>query len=149
MTQPRLFARGFDFPEGPVFDGEGNLYLVAMGSGDIPRVRPDGVVEAFANTGGKPNGLACGPEGLLYVCDAGRRAILTVTPAGIVATLVAEWAEGPFAGPMTCVSTGRAGSTSPIRSARMSPTPSAGCSTAPRARCAAWPRAWPSPTAWP
>jgi gluconolactonase len=113
---PRRFAGGFAFPEGPAFDGEGNLYLVAMGSGDIPRARPDGTVEVFVNTEGQPNGLAFGPGGVLHVCDAGRRAILTVDPDGAIRTLADAWGGGARPGALPCAPTGSApGSASQTR----------------------------------
>jgi len=97
--QPRRFAEGFAFPEGPAFDTEGNLYLVSMGNGDILRVTPDGGVSLLANTGGAPNGLAFGPDGLLYVAEARHRAILRVDRAGTIAILLMEAEGEPFRAP--------------------------------------------------
>lgn len=91
---PRLFAANVPAPEGPAFDVEGNLFVVCMGSGDILKIDSEGRARVFCNTGGHPNGLAFGPDGLLYIAEAGLRAILTATPDGILSTL----AEG-FLGP--------------------------------------------------
>ncbi len=99
MAEARLLAVGIDFPEGPVFDGEGRLHVVAMGSRDVLRVDGTGAVEMLVHTGGAPNGLAFGPDGLLYVCDAGLRAILTVDASGRARVLTDGWEGGAFAGP--------------------------------------------------
>lgn len=99
MADAHLLVAGIDFPEGPVFDREGRLHVVAMGAGDVLRVDPAGSVEVLAHTGGAPNGLAFGPDGLLYVCDAGLRAILTVEAPGRASVLTDSWEGGGFAGP--------------------------------------------------
>lgn len=44
-----LFAKGFKFPEGPVFDRQGNLFIVDIETGDISRISPDGEVKTFIN----------------------------------------------------------------------------------------------------
>ena len=96
---PRLFAVGTPGPEGPAFDAAGHLFVVCMGNGNLLKISPAGRAEVFANTGGTPNGLAFGPDGLLYVAEAGRRAILVAEAGGGLRTL-ATGADGkPFLGP--------------------------------------------------
>ncbi|MDP6439941.1 MAG: SMP-30/gluconolactonase/LRE family protein, partial [Candidatus Brocadiia bacterium] len=73
-----IFADGIPFPEGPVFDSQGNLFVCARRDGYIVKVTPDGSVHKFIETGGKPNGLAIDAEDVLYVADATRREILMV-----------------------------------------------------------------------
>lgn len=80
-----VFARGFEFPEGPAFDRVGRLYLVNLRGGYLSRVNPDGRVEHFATTGGAPNGSAFRPgSGDLYVADSGLNSILAIEPTGLV-----------------------------------------------------------------
>lgn len=72
MTAPvSLLISGYDSPEGPCFDREGNLYFVNWLSGSIVRLTPGGVASEFFNTGGIPAGLAFHPDGSLYVADEG------------------------------------------------------------------------------
>jgi gluconolactonase len=66
-----LVISGFDSPEGPAFDREGNLYFVNWNSSSIVRVTPDGEASEFFNTGGIPAGLAFHRDGSLYVADEG------------------------------------------------------------------------------
>jgi len=96
---PRLFVANTPAPEGPAFDGAGNLFVVCMGNGDILKISPDGRTEVFANTGGHPNGLAFGPGGLLYIAEAGLRAILVAGADGALRTLATAGEGQPFAGP--------------------------------------------------
>jgi gluconolactonase len=73
-----IFADGIPFPEGPAFDSQGNLFVCARRDGYIVKVTPDGSVQKFVETDGKPNGLAIDADDLIYVADAVRREILTV-----------------------------------------------------------------------
>lgn len=60
---------GYDSPEGPAFDRDGNLYFVNWLSSAIVRLTPEGVASEFFNTGGIPAGLAFHSDGSLYVAD--------------------------------------------------------------------------------
>jgi gluconolactonase len=96
---PRLFVSNTPAPEGPAFDDAGNLFVVCMGNGNILKITPDGQTDVFANTGGHPNGLAFGPEGLLYIAEAGLKAILVADGEGNLRTLATEGEGQGFAGP--------------------------------------------------
>jgi len=37
-TEIALIKEGFDFPEGPAFDGDGTLYITQCGNGWISRI---------------------------------------------------------------------------------------------------------------
>jgi len=67
----RVIAEGLCFPEGPAFDGDGNLYIVEIQAGQVSRIDPDGKRSVFAETEGGPNGSNFGPDGNLYVCNCG------------------------------------------------------------------------------
>ena len=64
---------GLRFPEGPVAMADGSVVLVEMFGPRITVVLPDGTKETVAEVPGGPNGLALGPNGLLYVCNNGGR----------------------------------------------------------------------------
>jgi gluconolactonase len=81
-VKPRVIAEGLVFPEGPAFDRAGKLYAVELRAGRVSRIAPGGRPEVFALTGGSPNGAAFGPDGALYVCNAGERDAQTGRPDG-------------------------------------------------------------------
>ena len=66
-----VLISGYDSPEGPAFDRDGNLYFVNWLSSSIVQLTPDGVAAEFFNTGGIPAGLAFHRDGSLYVADEG------------------------------------------------------------------------------
>ncbi|WP_137787878.1 SMP-30/gluconolactonase/LRE family protein [Sphingomonas sp. 3P27F8] len=71
MSDFTLVADGLRFPEGPVAMPDGSIILVEIEPGRITRVTPDGRKETVAEPGGGPNGLAMGPDGMLYCCNNG------------------------------------------------------------------------------
>jgi gluconolactonase len=85
---------GYDTPEGPAFDGLGNLYFVNWSTSSIVKLTPEGVAAEFFNTGGIPAGLAFHQDGSLYVADEGddTHGVLRVT--GNRATILANTFEG-------------------------------------------------------
>ncbi len=71
MTDIAVMATGLRFPEGPVVLKDGSIALVEIARGTVSRVALDGTVSVIAEPGGGPNGLALGPDGMLYVCNNG------------------------------------------------------------------------------
>lgn len=71
MPEFELVADGLRFPEGPVVMPDGTIVLVEIAAGRITRVHADGRKETVAEPGGGPNGLALGPDGMLYCCNNG------------------------------------------------------------------------------
>lgn len=62
---------GLRFPEGPVMMKDGSVAVVELASGVITAVDQQGGKRQVAAPGGSPNGLAWGPDGMLYVCNNG------------------------------------------------------------------------------
>ncbi|NJO01721.1 MAG: hypothetical protein HC880_08535 [Bacteroidia bacterium] len=50
----RVLAAGLDFPEGPLFDLSGNIWLVELKGGNLVEIRAGEVIRY--PTGGSPNG---------------------------------------------------------------------------------------------
>lgn len=71
MADFELVADGLRFPEGPVVMPDGSIILVEIAAGRLTRIRPDGSKQTVAEPGGGPNGLALGPDGMLYCCNNG------------------------------------------------------------------------------
>ena len=71
MTELVIVAEGLRFPEGPVATADGSVLLVEVEAGRITRVRPDGSKEIAAEPGNGPNGLALGPDDMLYCVNNG------------------------------------------------------------------------------
>jgi gluconolactonase len=70
---PRLttLADQLRFPEGPVVLADGAIALVEIAAGCVTRIGPDGARSTISAQGGGPNGLALGPDGMLYCCNNG------------------------------------------------------------------------------
>ncbi len=74
MSELRILAHDLKFPEGPVAMADGSVILGEIAGGTVTRVGPDGTVDRFCQAGGGPNGLAIGPDGMLYCCNNGGNA---------------------------------------------------------------------------
>ncbi|MGY1723517.1 SMP-30/gluconolactonase/LRE family protein [Blastococcus sp. SYSU DS0533] len=72
MTEAQfdVLAEGLAFPEGPVVLPGGEVGVVEVRAGTVTAVA-DGRCRTLARPGGGPNGLAWGPDGLLYLCNNG------------------------------------------------------------------------------
>lgn len=66
------------FPEGPVFDFDGNLWFVEIQGGNLSRWN-EGKLERFA-VNGTPNGAMIDREGNIWFCDSGIGEIRTFSP---------------------------------------------------------------------
>lgn len=89
-----VLISGYDSPEGPAFDREGNLYFVNWLSSSVVKLTPDGVATEVFNTGGVPAGLAFHPDGSLYVADEGDDIHGIMRIADGTATILANEFEG-------------------------------------------------------
>src|SRR5688572_21545727 len=67
----RVIATDLQFPEGPIWLGDGSLLVVEIRRKTLTRVWLDGRKSIVANLGGGPNGAALGPDGACYVVNNG------------------------------------------------------------------------------
>ncbi|MBN2290009.1 MAG: SMP-30/gluconolactonase/LRE family protein, partial [Candidatus Glassbacteria bacterium] len=98
-----VVAEGFKFPEGPAFDAEGNLYVVAYREySEIGVIRADGTVGPFFDLGseGAPNGMAFSSDGRLFACEyEGDRIVAIDLAAKKVSTVVDSYQGKPLNDP--------------------------------------------------
>lgn len=80
-----VIARGLEFPEGPVWNGD-HLLCTEIVAGAIARWRSgaDLTVERVVTTGGGPNGATLGSDGALYVTQNGGMTATDRVPGGIL-----------------------------------------------------------------
>ena len=99
-SEVELLISGYDTPEGPAFDREGNLWHVNWDSSSIIKMTPDGDSSAFFNTGGIPAGLAFHLDGSLYNADEGGNihGVMRLTMDGKAEILVNEFEGQPLNG---------------------------------------------------
>lgn len=71
MDDVRVLAAGLGFPEGPVAMKDGSVVFVELNGGKVSRVDAQGNYAVLGPAGGGPNGLARGPDGMLYLCNNG------------------------------------------------------------------------------
>ena len=87
LSDVQLLAKGkLNGPEDIAVDNDGTVYT-GLEDGRIVKISPEGEVETFVETGGRPLGLQWGPRGDLIVAD-GVRGLLSVNPKGEVTVLV-------------------------------------------------------------
>lgn len=66
----KVLATDLQFPEGPVWVGDGSILLVEIRRKTLTRVWPDGR-KTYLELGGGPNGAAIGVDGHCYVANNG------------------------------------------------------------------------------
>lgn len=92
LENSEIIAAGrINGPEDVAIDEDGRLYG-GTNDGEIVRIWPDGKIETFAVTGGRPLGLHFDGQGNLIVCDA-YKGLLSIDADGTVRSLATS-AEG-------------------------------------------------------
>lgn len=94
LEQAELLAQGYAGPEDVFVDTAGSIYS-GLEDGRVIRVLPDGKVEEFANTQGRPLGMELDADGNLIVADA-RRGLVSIAPDGAVTVLTTAVDGVPF-----------------------------------------------------
>ncbi|HCL83053.1 MAG TPA: hypothetical protein DIC22_03715 [Chitinophagaceae bacterium] len=111
-------SASFYLPGGIALDAAGNLYVTDTYNNLIRRISPDGLVSTLAGKtargfqNGKgpaasfshPAGITTGPDGNIYVADAGNNRIRKITPDGVVSTFAGSGASGSSNGRDTLAS---------------------------------------------
>lgn len=69
-TERRVLAEGLEFPEGPIYMGEGSVIFTEINGQCLKRFGA-GTVTLVARTGGGANGAALGADGFVYVANNG------------------------------------------------------------------------------
>ncbi len=97
--RPELFATGFTFPEGPVLDRDGNLYLVNFKATMVHKITPAGKVSVVVDVGAFNNGATLDSAGNLYIASSGLKAILKYDTAGELSVFTAVSEGDSLLGP--------------------------------------------------
>ncbi|WP_269524642.1 SMP-30/gluconolactonase/LRE family protein [Coraliomargarita parva] len=74
-----IIADGLEFPEGPAFDAQGDLWAVELKGGGL--IRWSGGSYERVPTGGGPNGIVIDDAGRVLFCDSAERSIRRHDPS--------------------------------------------------------------------
>ena len=86
-------AGDFTFTEGPAADADGNVYFTDIPNNRIHKWSTDGKLSTFREDSGGANGLFFDKCGTLYVCEGGRRQVVSIDKDGKV-TILADKYKG-------------------------------------------------------
>lgn len=95
----QLIGSGFNFPEGPAWDANGNLYVSNCYGSWIAKIH-GGLIDTLAfasdSTFKNTNGLYVAENGNIYACDFGSGAILKMDTSGMVDVLLSGYNGNSF-----------------------------------------------------
>jgi sugar lactone lactonase YvrE len=95
LQKAEMLAKGkINGPEDVAVDDQGRVYG-GVWEGKIFRIMPDGKIETFADTGGRPLGMKFDQNGNLIVCDS-YKGLLSIDKNGAITVLVTSAEGGPF-----------------------------------------------------
>lgn len=94
-----VFVKGGKFLEGPAVDQGGNLWVVSINSGAVPKIAPDGKWVDVFNTGGQPQGLKFHKDGRLFGVDRKKGVFVYDVQAQKLSDYVLYFQNQNFLGP--------------------------------------------------
>jgi gluconolactonase len=95
----RFFIHGLDHPEGVAVDSRGLIYSGGE-AGQIYRIDPaKRLTEIIGNTGGYCLGITLHPDGRVFACDCGKRAVFVIDPGISCEVFAGHFGEQPFRTP--------------------------------------------------
>jgi gluconolactonase len=79
-----IFATNVGAPEGPVTLPDGSMFVTEMSHStlNVTKLDQTGARQVIKKTGGRPNGLAIDGDGLIWIAEAGLRALLCIDQNG-------------------------------------------------------------------
>lgn len=83
-----VVSSGHQYTGSPAVNAVGEVFFADREAGTIHMINLDGNVAEFANPGEGIGGLMSGPDGLLYGCHRGERAIVRFSPFGKMETVI-------------------------------------------------------------
>jgi gluconolactonase len=105
LYEPIKVGDGLKAPEGPAYDGLGNVVVSNTGADYVTRFDEQGKAEVLwrasstAFTFQKTNGMTYYRDGSLFVCDFGRKVIIRIYPDGRQELYADQYDGQPFKGP--------------------------------------------------
>ena len=89
-------AGGFKFTEGPAADAEGNIFFTDIPNNRIHKWSLDGKLSTFRENSRGANGLFFDKDGNLFICEGGRRRLVSIDPNGQVTVLADKYQGKKF-----------------------------------------------------
>ena len=86
-------AGDFSFTEGPAADADGNVYFTDIPNNRIHKWSTDGKLSTFREDSGGANGLFFDKCGTLFVCEGGRRQVVSIDKNGKVTVLADKYKD--------------------------------------------------------
>jgi gluconolactonase len=90
---------GFQFTEGPAWDGKGNLYFSDIPADTVSRLDAKGKISVFLKPSGQANGLAVDQEGNIIACRHQGRDVVRIAPDGKLTVIAGSFNGGRFNSP--------------------------------------------------
>src|SRR5215813_5389720 len=78
----QLVSEGYRFTEGPAANARGEIFFTDGPNNKTYKIGLDGKVTAFIGDSKRGNGQAFGPDGRLYLVDAGAKSVMAYDPSG-------------------------------------------------------------------
>jgi gluconolactonase len=96
-------ATGFQFTEGPTWDGQGAVYFSDIPADTIHKLTEAGDASVFLKPSGKSNGLMFDKDGTLIACRHWERDVARIAPDGQVTVLADAYDGKKLNSPNDCV----------------------------------------------